>query len=133
MEEINSTKNQEAEYLSYLGDRLEIVKGEKVKRKKNRISDEESNFFMEDYGGERIVYLKEWKKKIEGEKNSIEKEISKRSSKAGSSRLSTDETSCYELPDIFLNSKSDRTLFLDHHFPLFSRKTINNLKDGEPY
>ena len=64
MEEINSTKNQEAEYLSYLGDRLEIVKGEKVKRKKNRISDEESNFFMEDYGGERIVYLKEWKKKI---------------------------------------------------------------------
>ena len=62
--------NQYNEYMNYLNDKLNLLKGEKVNKKKV-ISEEESNFCLEDNVGERMVYIKEWKKKLENEKNSL--------------------------------------------------------------
>ena len=61
-------------------------------------------FEMEDEKGERIAYLKEWKKKLENEKKVEEKEISKKSLK----KRMFSEINYWSLPEQFINQNYNR-------------------------
>lgn len=126
MQRGESSRALDRRILNEVIDKIDLLKNEKnIKKssKRGSVGNEETNL-LEMYGEERQSYLATWKKRLEAEKQSIEKEVLRVSL---CEEVELIEEKYNNLPKHFLDESGSRKIFDKVYLPLYCRHETDSI------